>query len=83
MKAMDTYHVSGTLEKDTPWGASERQPVCREIEAGNEQAAILSIAADMGNGWAFLDQPTVWLVTEAMKLEQAGEVSLFPLPPKG
>lgn len=82
VEILNTYHVSGTLEKESPLPdtSPDRKSIYREVEASDQQAAIDQFSV---NGWEWSDTPSTWLVTEAMKLERSGEVPLFVLPPKG
>jgi len=74
-----TYHISGMLEKDISIGNIERfdqRSISREIEAISPRAAADFFEVD---NWEWIEPPVVWIVTEAMKLERAGQPSLFPL----
>jgi hypothetical protein len=75
----DTYHVSGRLEKDTSIGnikRFDRRPISREIKAISPQAAADFFEAD---AWEWVEPPVVRLVTEAEKMERAGQPTLFDL----
>jgi hypothetical protein len=77
----ETYHVKGTLKRS--FSAStinsvryREYQVNQEIEADSLQSAAISFEV---YGWKWVEPPDVWLVTEAAKLERAGQPSLFPL----
>lgn len=73
----NTYHVSGILRKEICYEIFRTKSIYREVDAPNEQSATDFFEID---GWKFAeDGPTVWHVTEAVKMERAGQPTLFPL----
>jgi hypothetical protein len=80
-EAAKTYHIKGALERtfsaSTITSVRSRQyQVNQEIEATSIQSAVEAFEV---SGWKWVEPPDVWLVTEAAKLERAGQPSLFPL----
>lgn len=74
---MNIYFISGVLENDNP--AIESMPVNQEIEAEDPKAAI-DMFETIGQ-WEFDPETLViWQVTEADRLEDKGQPSLFELP---
>lgn len=72
----NTYHITGTLEKEFA-DLPDHWLIDKEIEAPTPQAAADHFEAD---GWEWAAPPSVKLITEAAKMERAGQPSLFPLP---
>ena len=76
----NTYHVTGELEKFKPVVDDyEYRQINTHVEAASPNAAIDHFSLD---GWLWSTTPKVQLISEAMKLEEAGQPSLFPLPEK-
>jgi hypothetical protein len=72
---LNKYHVSGTLERETLWETA-RLSIYRNVDAISSSAAVDSVEK---YGWHWIEPPSVWLVTEAMKMEADGQPTLFPL----
>ncbi|MHC4195614.1 MAG: hypothetical protein ACYSQZ_06690 [Planctomycetota bacterium] len=77
----ETYHVKGTLKRtfsaSTITSVRSRQyQVNQEIEVDSLQSAVEAFEV---SGWKWVEPPDVSHVTEAAKLERAGQPSLFPL----
>lgn len=77
----NTYFVSGTIEREISLefggiGRIERHSIYREVEAKNEELALAQLTV---GGWEWSETPAVWLVSEAAKMEAAGQPTLFPL----
>lgn len=72
---LETYFVSGVLERETLWSTA-RLSIYREVEAVSAIAAADSFEK---HNWFWIEPPTAWLVTEAEKMERAGQPTLFPL----
>jgi hypothetical protein len=77
---INTYEVTGTLEKETAYGFFEHRFIYDEIDVSTEQAALDFFEI---NGWEFKAGVEVRPITEAMKMERAGQPSLFPLSSEG
>jgi hypothetical protein len=76
---INTYHVSGMLERETLWEIATLS-IYQNVDAISSVAAVDSFEK---HNWLWLEPPTTWLVTEAMKMEAGGQPTLFPLPPIG
>jgi hypothetical protein len=77
----ETYHVMGTLKRIFPASTihsvrHSQYQVNQEIEATSIPAAVDAFEV---HGWKWTEPPDVWPITEAAKLERAGQPSLFPL----
>lgn len=78
----NTYYVKGRLEKYTPIGDVDNfdyRQISTHVEATSPEIAIDSFLVD---GWHWCGAPVARLMTEAMKIEDAAQPSLFPLPDK-